>query len=41
MILFNIKTTLRRLGRSPMISFINLSGLALGIACAYLGIAYA
>lgn len=41
MILFNIKTTLRRLSRSPMISFINLSGLALGIACAYLGIAYA
>jgi putative ABC transport system permease protein len=38
---FNIKITLRRLSRNPLISFINLSGLALGVACAFLGISYA
>lgn len=35
-----IQFTLRRLLKSPLISIINLSGLALGIACAYLGISY-
>lgn len=36
-----IQFTIRRLLRTPLISVINLSGLALGIACAYLGITYA
>ncbi len=38
---FHIRIALRRLSRSPLISFINLSGLALGVACAFLGISYA
>ena len=37
----HLKIAWRRMVKSPFISIINIGGLALGIACAYLGIAYA
>lgn len=41
MIINQIRFTIRRLLKNPMISTINLSGLSIGIACAYLGLSYA